>query len=559
MTTHGVGGPGSQPMEPKSPKKEKQQKSEAAKKAEEVIAKKDESQTSQPFTFKKLPKELPPEIAKFADLKDAVAFGRTEKATKITETTPFNQEIAQKVLWEVMFHVDNLSPSWKEILHQKGRTLKRLDLCAPESEKPYGEPYGIGKSMLFNKIEKELMVSPKVMAEKERGEFDLNRFTRKCGVFIPRMISNKLKLSADDIDKLARYFPNVETLNLCGLAELQKTPNLREGFPHLQTLVLAPVDDKFLQDLTAQNLKIKNLVLPKYLRISPEVLIKFLASCKNLEHLELPCMVNDQVLEALTKMECAPKLKILDMSGCSNITDKGLVQMAHTCHNLEHLNVSGTSIGNDSVRALSEYCPHLLSLNLQRTSITDAALQCLPDFKKLKNLNLLFNVKYGHITSQALANAIPKLPQTLEALGMDADDGCLKAVAKARIPLKHLFLSQFSEISNDGIEAIAKAQLPLETLGVRANPNLQKCFTYLEQLPNLRCLITNSEELNHLDKYPKLFQACKNAYQQMEAQVHRESCLNNIFHQFESAIEDSWNLWDGLYKKVALGTFVGEP
>ena len=76
------------------------------------------------------------------------------------------------------------------------------------------------------------MVSPKVMAEKERGEFDLDRFTEKCKVLIPRMINSKMKFSAHhNIDELARYFPNVETLNLAGILELQKTPNFGEGFP----------------------------------------------------------------------------------------------------------------------------------------------------------------------------------------------------------------------------------------------------------------------------------------------------------------------------------------
>ena len=286
MTTHGVGGPGSQPMEPKSPKKEKQPKSEAAKKAEEVITKKDEEseraakrqkvekEESAPFTFKKLPKELPPEIAKFTDLKDAVALGRTEKATKIAETTPFNQEIAQKVLWEVVFHVDDLSPAWKEILRKKGRTLKRLDLCAPGLEKIY-DPMEESRGKGIGKILKEL--------EKESIEFDVNFLHRSIALGF-----SKMTFSGEEINKLASYFPNIETLNLSGIMlDLQKTaPNLGAHFPHLHTLVLPTVDDKFLQNLTDQNLQVKSLVLHKWSQVSPEALIKFLASCKNLEHLE---------------------------------------------------------------------------------------------------------------------------------------------------------------------------------------------------------------------------------------------------------------------------------
>ena len=84
-------------------------------------------------------------------------------------------------------------------------------------------------------------------------------------------------------------------------------------------------------------------------------------------------MTNDQVLEALTKMECAPKLKSLDLDGCWGVTDRGFIQIAHACHNLEHLNVSFTRIGDDWLGALSEYCSDLLSLNLHRTSVTDVS------------------------------------------------------------------------------------------------------------------------------------------------------------------------------------------
>ena len=273
-------------------------------------------------------------------------------------------------------------------------------------------------------------------------------------------------------------------------------------------------------------------------------------------------MANDQVVEALSKMECASKLKSLDIGVCG-VTDKGLISIAHACHNLEHLDVSNTSIGetgDDSVRMLSEYCPHLLSLNLVRTFITDAALQYLPNFKKLKNVNLInsTNLGEGNVTLQALANVIPKLPRTLEALGLDADDGCLKAIAQARMPLKHLFLSYSSTISNDGIDTLAKAQLPLETLSYY-NQDLKKTFPYLERLPHLRCLITDSNELYDLDKYPKLFQACKNAYHQMNAQVHRESRFNTLLSQFWSAVSVPWSLQKDLYEKVALGTIVGKP
>ena len=106
--------------------------------------------------------------------------------------------------------------------------------------------------------------------------------------------------------------------------------------------------------------------------------------------------------------------------------------------------------------------------------------------------------------------------------------------------------------------SVAKAQRPLETLCIQENSILKKYFPYLEQLPNLRCLITDSDELRHLDKYPKLFQACKNTYHLMNAQVHRESLFNNIFHQFETAVGVLWSIRKDLYEKVALGTFVGE-
>jgi hypothetical protein len=88
--------------------------------------------------------------------------------------------------------------------------------------------------------------------------------------------------------------------------------------------------------------------------------------------------------------EFLSSLKTLEFSDCFSLTNKIATFVAQTCPKLHHLNLSGIDrLADPDVDAIIEGCPLLLSLDLSKTSITDAAVrQILEAYPNLQTLTL---------------------------------------------------------------------------------------------------------------------------------------------------------------------------
>ena len=66
-------------------------------------------------------------------------------------------------------------------------------------------------------------------------------------------------------------------------------------------------------------------------------------------------------------VEACPQLTSIDLSGCTNISAKGLCAIVGGCPQLTSINLSGTGISSVVVRAIANGCPQLTSINLNDT------------------------------------------------------------------------------------------------------------------------------------------------------------------------------------------------
>ncbi len=134
-----------------------------------------------------------------------------------------------------------------------------------------------------------------------------------------------------------------------------------EWFPDLVSLVLGP-------QLTDRALE--------YLRFVPKLLILKLVS-------------NPITDEGLAHLRHAPHLEELQLHGCRNVTDAGMVHVGKL-KQLRHLDLGATKIGDAGLAHLSELS-HLEHLDLMHyTKITNAGIAHLAGLQKLTYLRMSF-------------------------------------------------------------------------------------------------------------------------------------------------------------------------
>ncbi|KAJ4963826.1 hypothetical protein NE237_023765 [Protea cynaroides] len=76
------------------------------------------------------------------------------------------------------------------------------------------------------------------------------------------------------------------------------------------------------------------------------------------------CQISDDGLYRISLAKCISNLKSISLWGITGITDKGVIQLVLRATSLQHLNVGGTFITDESLFALANSCPHLKTIVL---------------------------------------------------------------------------------------------------------------------------------------------------------------------------------------------------
>ncbi|KAK7309202.1 hypothetical protein RJT34_05741 [Clitoria ternatea] len=115
----------------------------------------------------------------------------------------------------------------------------------------------------------------------------------------------------------------------------------------------------------------------------------------NLRKLDIPrsrwgCQITDAGLLRISLAKCASNLSSISLWGLTGITDEGVVQLISRTRSLQHLNVGGTFITDESLFAIARSCPKLENIVLWSCRhVTEGGLLALVDkCLKLKSMNV---------------------------------------------------------------------------------------------------------------------------------------------------------------------------
>lgn len=102
------------------------------------------------------------------------------------------------------------------------------------------------------------------------------------------------------------------------------------------------------------------------------------------------CQITDEGLLKISSAVCLGNLTSISLWGLAGITDKGVVHLVSRAHSLQHLNIGGTFITDESLYAVANSCTHLKSIILWSCRhVTEAGLVALVNkCRKLECINV---------------------------------------------------------------------------------------------------------------------------------------------------------------------------
>lgn len=217
--------------------------------------------------------------------------------------------------------------------------------------------------------------------------------TQTMGERLTQLIlaNNTLTCLPQIITSLATHCPNLQILDLSNVRRVSHTEfalnveHLQEGCPNLRILRITN------SCITLANVPLeKQVASPGFVNLE-ELSI---AGHQGTESLRITSVMDDNCLERILK--CSNKLKLLDVRGCTRITDSSLVRVP--AWDIQHLFLSGCYVTRQSGSGLEliaqKWSHSLLEIDLAWTTVTedlDAAVMAFAEKgseSPLRNLNL---------------------------------------------------------------------------------------------------------------------------------------------------------------------------
>ncbi|XP_044960814.1 F-box protein At5g67140-like isoform X2 [Hordeum vulgare subsp. vulgare] len=115
-------------------------------------------------------------------------------------------------------------------------------------------------------------------------------------------------------------------------------------------------------------------------RTGDESTARLVRAAVNLRDLDIcwGCQITDQGLLDISTAACVGNLTSVSLWGLAGITDKGVVHLVSRAHSLQHLNIGGTFITDESLYAVADSCSNLKSIILWSCRhVTEAGLVAL--------------------------------------------------------------------------------------------------------------------------------------------------------------------------------------
>ena len=178
---------------------------------------------------------------------------------------------------------------------------------------------------------------------------------------------------------MVRMYPGLVELKLEGLEKLtdEALRAIAQHLPKLHHLDLEDstgISDAGVVELAQKCTELKHLNL-NLTSITDAAITAIVNNCADLEDLTVSAC--DNITDAAFRVVRLPKLTNLDLSGCSEISDAGLIELSRQCTALKSLNILGTSITDAAVSAVARNCPDFQDLFADSADITDESIKLL--------------------------------------------------------------------------------------------------------------------------------------------------------------------------------------
>ncbi|KAJ8477437.1 hypothetical protein OPV22_021164 [Ensete ventricosum] len=104
-------------------------------------------------------------------------------------------------------------------------------------------------------------------------------------------------------------------------------------------------------------------------KVDDESTARVVRAAYNLKELDISrscwgCQITDRGLYKISLTKCVGNLLSISLWGMAGITDKGVIQLVTRANSLQHLNVGGTFITDDSLYAIANSCPQIKTIIL---------------------------------------------------------------------------------------------------------------------------------------------------------------------------------------------------
>ncbi|PKA57899.1 F-box protein [Apostasia shenzhenica] len=164
---------------------------------------------------------------------------------------------------------------------------------------------------------------------------------------------------------------------------------VEQSFARKQSLSFAgwKVDDSSVARLVLSAYNLKELDMYSFFS---EHRVLFLNLSLNCSRSCWGCQITDEGLYMISSAKCVGNLMSISLWGMAGITDNGVIQLVSKSTSLQHLNIGGTFITDESLFAIANSCPHLKSIVLWSCRhVTENGLVTLVDnCRKLESITV---------------------------------------------------------------------------------------------------------------------------------------------------------------------------
>lgn len=225
--------------------------------------------------------------------------------------------------------------------------------------------------------------------------------------------------------------------------------------------------------------KLQNVYLYRHVELEDSSLAMLLAANGAEVHvLDLGgcSRLTDATLFAIA--EHCPELRYLDVSSCRNMTNPAFIELAKACPSLQSLNACGCEMLTDTgVLALSIHCNQLSKVNLGWCHrVTDFGVSCLA--RGCRRLTMLDLCGCWLVSDCGVAELASKCSQ-LTALGLHClrrlTDDSMAALAHRHSGLLSLNVSGCVFLSHDAVQEVLLANPGLHTCASRRSVMISGC------------------------------------------------------------------------------------